>query len=113
MGENFFFNDRVDAFHALEFVQCSHGAGRVGVAVVGPDHQAIFAGATHDIGHIVVDLAGNENIVSLEDVLRERSISDSVTNFCLAIDPWHPLGGASIKPQRSFGNVSCSSLMMT
>ena len=56
------------------------------MAVVGADHQAVLTSAADDVRHVVVDLAGDENVVVFEDISRKNSAAGAVTDCRFAIN---------------------------
>src|SRR5580765_2474700 len=61
------------------------------MTVVGADHQAVFTRAADDVRHVVVYLAGDEDVVVFEDIRRKNSAAGAVTDCRFAVNPRHPL----------------------
>src|SRR5262249_24546914 len=73
--------------------KCVQLGGRIGVTVIGADHQRIFAhAAQNQIWHVVADLTGDEDAAALEQIVRQSAIDRIETAAQFINHPGHPGG---------------------
>ena len=90
--KDFFDRCRRDPRIVAQQVNGIEFAGWIMVAVIGADHQAVFAGVAQDIGQIVGIFAGHPHVIGGERIARKRFPSTAVAVGQVVQNIRHPLG---------------------